>query len=144
MDKNLLNWDSGELLTSPLHFIFCFITTIFWLGRDCFACLFPLLPPKYVLLEGKVCAILCPGTWHPIAACYTNIYWQKTRGCGQYVQKFLWKPEEYCCPCHMVERTQQTHFQPARQTSQSLRHISVPQRWKLEQHTLSLNTHTMD
>ena len=143
MDKNLLNWDSGELLISPLHFIFCFVTIIFWLGRDCFACLFPLLPPKYVLLEGKVYAILCPGTWHHTAAWYTSVYRWDTGLWAVRTETPL--QARTALPSLSGGGAHPADTLPTRKAngSQALRHVSVPQRRRLEQHTLSLNTHTM-
>lgn len=72
--------------------------------------------PKCELLEAGSVPSWVLGVWHHRAACNESLHWQEVLGCGWYIQEFLWKPEEHCCPCHMVEDTQHTHFQPVRQS----------------------------
>lgn len=113
VNKTSLHWDCGVPLVFPLHFTVCFTSAITLLARGCFAslCPTPLLPSVSSWKQG-LCRAVCPAP----QTRNKSLYWQEVTGVGWYVQEFLWKPEEHCFPCHMVEDTQHTHFQPVRQS----------------------------
>lgn len=111
----------GMPLLFPLHFVFCFTIAMILLDRACFACLCPTRLPLSVSSRrtGSMLSCVMCSRYHT-AACNKDLYWQEALRCGQYVQEFLGKPEEHCCPRHMVGSTQQTHLQSERQTRVNL------------------------